>query len=300
MKFGRTYKMTIFGQYSPSAWTIIFPTTLVLDVQRNTFSSANVGTFTLKNLSKSMRRDIFFDRYAQPKLRMRLQAGYVGQNPLPTIFQGYIRQAWTQRQGVEWLTNIEAFDGGLAFYSAMVENFALPKNYTMKSAASALIAKMAPFGVQKGAISEIALPNSRNIVFTGTVWDSVKKLVPGDGQCFVDNGVANILNPQDYIATPTIPTISAETGLIGTPRKIGNITTCTTIFDPQYIVGQLAALNSRETWMNAPRLKVVGLHHYGKISGTEGGDLLTDLSLFSGYANTQLTPAGNSFEGQVA
>lgn len=296
MKFGRTYKMTVFGQYTPSAWQIAFPTTLVFDVQRNTFASANIGAFTLYNLSESMRRDIYFDRYATPKLKMRLQAGYVGQNPLPTIFQGDIRQAWTQRQGTDWLTHIEAFDGGLALYSAMAENFALPNGYTMQAAAAGLIAKMKPFGVSQGILSKILTPNSRNIVFTGTAWDSLKKIVPGDGQLFVDNGVAHILNPEDYIATATIPIINAETGLIGTPRKIGNITTCTTIFDPQYIVGQLARLDSKETWMNAKELKVVGLHHFGKISGAEGGDLLTDLSLFSGYANTKLTPAGNAFE----
>jgi hypothetical protein len=146
------------------------------------------------------------------------------------------------------------------------------------------------------------LPNSRNVAFSGTAWDSLKRLVPGDGQLFVDNGVANILNPQDFIQTPTIPIISPATGLIGTPRKQGNLTDCTMIFDPQYIVGQLANLQSLETWMNNPRLKVMGLHHYGKISAVEGGDAphrplpLLRLSRQHG-AHARLTQA---FEGQVA
>lgn len=299
MKFGRTYKMSVQGQYF--TWQIAYPTTLVFDVQRSTFASANKGTFTLYNLEMAARRDIYFDRFVNDqRLKLVLQAGYVGSPVLPTIFSGDVRVAWTQRQGVDWLTHIEAFDGGFAFYNAQAEGLALPTGYTMQSAAEALVGKMAPYGVKLGKVSEIAVPNSRGVAFPGSAWDSLKRLVPGDGQLFVDNGVANILNPQDYLPTATVPVISPATGLVGTPRKQGNLIDCTTIFDPQYIVGQLANLQSLETWMNNPRLKVMGLHHHGKISAVEGGDLLTDLSLFSGYANTTLEPVDDAVEGQVA
>ncbi len=299
MKFGRTYKMTIQGQYFN--WSPAFPTTLVFDVARNTFASANKATFTLYNLQLSARRDIYFDRFVNDqRLKITLQAGYVGSPVLPTIFTGDIRVAWTQRQGIDWLTHIEAFDGGFALYNAMTDGLALPTGYTMKTAAQALVAKMSPYGVTLGKVSEIKLPNSRSIAFPGTCWQSLQKLVPGDGQLFIDNGVCNILNPQDYLTTPTIPVISPATGLIGTPRKQGNLTACTTIFDPQYVVGQLAGLDCLETWMNSPRLKVMGLHHYGKISAVEGGDLFTDLQLFSGYNQSTLTPVDAAFEGQVA
>lgn len=300
MKFGRTYKMTIEGQYFKN-WTPSFPTTLVFDVQRDTFASANKGTFTLYNLELSARRDIYFDRFVNDqRLKIKLQAGYVGSPVLPTIFSGDIRVAWTQRQGPNWVTHIEAFDGGFAFYNAQAGDLSLPAGYTMQTAAQALIAKMAPYGVTLGKVSDIKLPNSRGINFTGSAWNALKGLVPGDGQMFVDSGVCNILNPQDFLATPTVPIISSTTGLIGTPRKQGNLTSCTLIFDPQYIVGQLANLQSLESWMNNPRLKVMGLHHYGKISAVEGGDLFTDLSLFSGYQNSQLTPVDSALEGQVA
>lgn len=298
MKFGRTYKMSVQGQLFK--WTPSFPTTLVLDVQRSTFASANKATFTLYNLEMAARRDIYFDRFVNNKrLQISLQAGYVGSPVLPTIFKGDIRVAWTQRQVTDWLTNIEAFDGGFAFYNAQADGLSLPAGYTMETASKALMAKMAPYGVTPGKVSNIQLQNSRGIAFSGTAWDSLKRLVPGDGQLFVDNGVAHILNPQDYLPTQTIPVISAETGLIGTPRKQGNLITCTTIFDPQYIVGQLAALRCSETWMNSPKLKVVGLHHYGKISAVEGGNLMTDLTLFAGYED-ELVPVDAAFEGQVA
>lgn len=299
MKFGRTYKMTIQGQYF--TWTPAFPTTLEFDVQRNTFASANKGTFTLYNLELSARRDIYFDRFINnQRLKITLQAGYKGSPVLPTIFSGDIRMAWTQRQGTDWVTHIEAFDGGFAFYNSQAPSVPLRPGYTMQEAAAALVATMKPNGVTLGKVSNIKTPNTRGAVFTGSSWDALKDIVPGDGQLFVDNGVCNILNPQDFLVTPTIPVISSQTGLVGTPRKQGNLTSCTTIFDPQYVVGQLARLESLETWMNNKSLKVMGIHHYGKISGVEGGDLLTDLSLFSGYDNTTLVPVDSAVEGMVA
>ncbi len=300
MKFGRTFKMSIEGQFFKH-WTPAFPTTLTFDIQRSTFSSANKATFTLYNLEQAARRDIYFDRYVNDqRLKITLQAGYVSSPVLPIIFKGDIRIAWTQRQVTNWLTNVEAFDGGFAFYNAQAAGVSFPSGYTMDQASKTLIAKMAPYGVTLGKVSNISLPNSRGIAFSGTAWDALKGLVPGDGQLFVDNGVANILNPQDYIVTPTIPEISADTGLIGTPRKQGNLISATLIFDPQYVVGQLASLRCSQTWMNSPKLKVVGIHHHGTISAVEGGGVFTDLSLFSGYPDSSLVPVDAAFEGQVA
>ncbi len=180
MKFGRTYKMTIQGQYL--SWTPSFPTTLVFDVQRNTFASANKGTFTLYNLQLAARRDIYFDRFINDqRLKIVLQAGYVGSPVLPTIFSGDIRVAWTQRvAGQGWITQIEAFDGGFAFYNAMTDGVALDEGYTMQSAADKLVAKMKPFGVTLGKVSNIKMPNSSGLAPTGNAWDYLKRLVPGD------------------------------------------------------------------------------------------------------------------------
>jgi hypothetical protein len=303
VKFGRTYKMTIDGQFynGPLAWTPAFPTTLKFDVQRNTFASANTGKFTLYNLSAAARKDIYFDRYVlDRRLKVRLQAGYVGSPVLPTIFQGDIRVAWSERRGPDWVTNIEAFDGGSAIYQAQAIGVAPISGYTMQSAAAALVATMSPYGVQLGKVSNISLPNTCPKVFVGNSWAELKKLVPGDGQLFIDQGVVNILNPEDYLLTPTVPLISAATGLLDIPRRFQNLTNVRLVFDPQYIVAQLAALLSIESWLSAPALKVMGLHHYGTISGVEAGDLVTELSLFRGYPQQTLVPVDTASETQEA
>jgi hypothetical protein len=299
MKFGRTYKMRIDGQLF--TWTPTFPTTLEFDINRSTFASANKATFTIYNLQMAARRDIYFDRFINnQRLKCTLQAGYVSSPVLPTIFQGDVRVAWTERRGRDWITQVECFDGGFALYNAFA-GFTLPPGYTMKTAAAALVATMKPLGVTLGQVSNINLPNEETgIVFPGNAWDELQKLVPGEGQLFIDNGVCHILNPQDFLPTPTIPIISPQTGLIGTPRKQGNLVTVRMMFDPQYIVGQLVALQSLEPWLNSPKLKVVGLHHFGKISGVEGGDLITELQLFAGYDNQELVPVDAAFEGQFA
>jgi hypothetical protein len=282
--------MTVEGQRF--SWNPAYPTTVEFDVQRSLFSSANKATITLYNLQQAARRDIYFDRFIQhERKKVVLQAGYVSSPRLPTIFMGDMRVAWTERRGPDWVTQLEAFDGGFAFYNAQA-GIAMDQGYTMKTAAAALVAKMKPYGVTLGYVSDIDLPNLNGIQFPGGAWEELQKLVPGDAQLFVDNGVCNILNPEDFIPTPTIPVIAPETGLLGTPRKQGNVVTCRMIFDPQYVVGQLAALRSSQAWLNWPRLKVQGLHHYGKISPTGSGDLTTELNLFSGYETQTLSAPG--------
>lgn len=310
MRFGRTYRMSVQGQHF--TWTPAYPLTLQFDVQRSTFSSANKATFTLYNLREAARSDIFLNRTRAPSQRLRivLQAGYTSSPVLPAIFMGDLRTAWTERRGIDWITQIEAFDGGFAFYNAQA-GFSLDSGYTMQSAAAALVAKMAPFGVTLGNVSKIKLPNSRGIAFSDTAWVELQKLVPGDGQLFVDNGICYILNPQDYLPTPTVPIISPATGLIGTPMLDGTIITVKLIFDPRYIVGQLVALSqkffTREIAfevkgmkISAPQLKVVGIHHYGKISAVEGGELITELRLMLGFPGQPLTAVGTVSENIVA
>lgn len=293
MKFGRTYQMTIDGQ-TQFAWPVAFPTTIEFDINRNTFASANKATFTLYNLPLPMRRDIYFDRFVQNKqLKVVLQAGYVNSPVLPVIFKGDIRVAWSERRGRDWVTQIECFDGGFAFYNSQV-SLTVPKGYSMKTVGEKLIATMAQFGVIKGKISDIVLPNNSGLTLVGNTWDILKNLVPGVGQLFVDLYTANILAPDDFVPplSGIVPTISAATGLLQVPRRTGARTLVTMIFDPQYIVGQLVDLDSLETYLNARNLKVVGIHHYGKISGTQSGDLITELELFSGYPGATLENVG--------
>lgn len=289
-KFGRTYTMSVQGQ--KNTWTPAFPTTLELDVQRNTFASANKATFTLYNLAQDARRDIYFDRFVNnQQLRVTLNAGYESA-PAPTlIFQGDIRVAWTERRGIDWVTQVECFDGGFAIYNAFV-SASLPVGYTMQSAAKTLVETMKPYGVTLGQVSNIYTPSYNETPLLGNTWQQLQSITPGDGQLFIDGGVCHILNADDYIMTPTIPVIAPETGLLGTPRRQGSTYKVRTIFDPQFVVGQLVELRSLEDWLNNPRLKVVGIHHYGKISAAQSGDLITELDLFAGYDKKALTAAG--------
>lgn len=297
MKFQRTYEMAIQG--NSQLWNPSYPLTVEFDIKRDIFASANNSTFTIYNLNQGARRDIYYDRWQiTQRFSVIMRAGYLSSPPLPIIFNGDMRFAWSERRRNDWITQVEAFDGGFAFYQANA-SVTLPSGYSMRSAAEALVATMAPYGVTLGKVSDIELPNSRGISFPGKTWDELQKLVPGDGQLFVDNGVLNILNANDYIPTPTIPIISAASGLLGTPRRSLGLTHVRMVFDPQYVVGQLANLQCAETWLNNPQLKVVAIHHYGKMSGTMSGDCFTELDLFSGYDNSGLTATGTVSEAAL-
>jgi len=94
--------------------SIASPITLQLNVIRNTLASANTGTFRIYNLKPETRNRIFHDRNSTTVLRkIKVQAGYEDESPLPTIFLGDIQTAYSSRQGADWVTEIQAFDSGL-------------------------------------------------------------------------------------------------------------------------------------------------------------------------------------------
>src|SRR5882724_4228558 len=141
MKLNRTYTMTV--QVSDTEAVVInFPLTLTFDVQRNTLASANKGHFTILNLKPETRKRIFHDRYATLTYRqIKLQAGYEDEAPLPTIFQGNIVSAYSYRQGVNWVTEIEAFDGGFGIINSQV-SVSIPAGYTFAQTMRNILSSM--------------------------------------------------------------------------------------------------------------------------------------------------------------
>lgn len=299
MKFQRDYKLTIQGnkslapfvttyEYKPT--TIIqYPITLDLEIVRNTLASANTGKFTLWNLGPDTRAALFHDRYDTLNYRqITLNAGYTTDKTLPIIFQGNILQAYSKRQGANWLTEIECFDGGFGMRNGEV-HVSKPAGWNFKDLISTLMGKMP--GVTEGAISEtIAVPNTRGITVVGNAWDSIRSL-SGTGIPFVDNESVNVLAENEYLLVDgAIPIIDSSTGILGSPRRQQAMLEVDTIFEPRAVVGQLVNLQSMVKQFNGD-YQIRGIRHSGRISGAFDQGVKTTLSLFAGSSVFQGVPA---------
>lgn len=289
MKFGRRYEMTVQGSgvvntiQGPVFEThlINYPLTLQFDINRNVMATLNTGRFTLYNLKASTRNDIYHDiRDLGIYQQVVLKAGYVSQPNLPIIFKGNILSARSYRQGPNWLTEIECSDGVFGAANGQVPaTMTKPAGWNFQDVVKSMLRTMDHVGI--GTIEDLPSQNSRGISFSGNSWDALQNFIP-DGVLFIDNEVANVLNPGSYVETEFgIPVINADSGLLNTPQRQTNTVVAEMIFEPRLVIGQRVLLQSEERNNNG-FYKVSGIHHRGTISAAVGGEAVTAVTLFSG------------------
>lgn len=349
-KFQRFYILTIQG--ATQLWTVMYPFTLRMEVSRSMLASVNTARLTIYNLPPQMRQDIFMDRTSCLAYRqVILKAGYynvqstpqggktlaVYPGPTPSgqpppnanvykCFQGNVMSCGSERRGADWVTTLEAFDGGLAMYSPKSNvNVSLSAPWTGLQAAKALVSGMQ--NVTFGTVTQsVQIPGSteRGYAAQGDAWTLLQDLVKtsrqqqGDqeitGYAFIDNETVNIAMEQDVLlpnivqlikgAVPPGPGTGSQftwpqlnAGIIGYPRRQAGIVEVDLVFSPQIQIGQQATLDvysfpkgtnpTAFEWNGTYQVR--GLRHEGTISGAFDGGCTTRLQLFD--ASKALTGA---------
>lgn len=279
MKRQRNYVLTVQGQ--TAVHVIKYPLTLQVDVQRNVLASANTARLVVYNLSKQLRQDIFQDRYDTPTYRaVKLNAGYQSSPSLPTVFRGNMWSCGYRRPGVDWLSEINAFDGGYAMTAPQAQvDLSVPAGWSLPTVLRAIVGTMP--GVAPGAIGADDVTNSRGINVSGNSWEQVQRLC-GNAYTFIDNERVNVLAEDQYVQLAgAVLVIEADSGLLGTPRRQNRMVEVDLIFEPAAVVGAIVLLRSADPTVSG-YYTVRGIHHRGTISGAVDGGLTTTLTLFKG------------------
>lgn len=308
-KFNRSYVMTITIPGDPLVVTIQPPLTLDFDITRNDLASANTATFRIYNLSPLNRSKLRINQWDFGKFfGVTLRAGYLGisgsaQN-LPVVFTGSIRHAWSTRQGVDFVTQFECFDGGFAFVNSNTNKTIIsgtPQVDILKS----LVGDLGQYNVTPGAIGNFPGSNTRGTVYSDKTLEVLKQV--SNDQFFVDNGKANVLRKAPYtnadgssgnaetILTTTIPLVNAASGLLNTPLRTQTGIEFEMIFEPSLFVAMQVNLqsNAGDPYNNFNGIKkVISFHHRGTISPSICGEALTTVGLLDGVF-TQI-PAATS------
>lgn len=285
-KFGRNYSLTVETS-SGLELTIEPPFTIEFDIHRNILSSANTGQIRIFNLSKVNRDQIEFNIYNQGSFRrVILNAGYG--TSLPVIFSGNISQAWSVREGTNFITQIECFDGGYGYNNAIIPSgLSFPQGTPNKVIIESLVSAMAPFFVLRGAVGNYEGVSQRPSVYTGSLVKLLTQLTGGG--FFIDNNLAYALQNGECIVN-SYPLIDSSTGLLGTPVREQNILTFDMIFEPRVQAGQIINLQSTglnnqfasQTQAINGLYKVSSIRHRGMISGAVCGEAITTLGMYLG------------------
>jgi len=269
IKFGRNYLLSI---ETASGKTIKIgpPFTVEFDITRNTLTSANVAQFRVYNLSPENRNQIRFNVFDTGIFRgLKFEAGYG--SDLGIAFSGGINIAWSVREGVNFISQIECFDGGFAFANGTT-NQQFPAGVAQKSVIAA-ISKDLPH-TSTGAIGSYPGVLSKGNAYSGNTGKILDELTGGGA--FIDNGIFNALNSNEYIAeTNDITVINTESGLLGTPIREPSVVRFDMLFEPRLSVGQKINLQSETEEAYNGVYKVTGVKHRGVISGAVCGSAIT-------------------------
>lgn len=292
-------------QGATQTWTFQSPLTLELDIERGIWQSLSEGIFRIYNLGASTRSDVYQDWNNQGEYRqITLRAGYLSwsQTPgftgpiqgasastpvflpaLPFIFQGNIKQAYSQRQGPNWVTTISAWDGGFAVTNGMISNQLDNSvvNGSVLQTINTLVAAMPQVTV--GYVDPTIQSQSvLGLTLMGSPWDKLVQLADElYADVYIDLEKVYFVKKGEAAPNVTggLTLISPETGLLETPMKQRSIVSFEMIFEPRLKVGQTVNLQSLETVNNGP-YTVGGINHRGMISDSVGGDLRTKVSCF--------------------
>lgn len=297
-KFGRNYSLQV-GTASGDLITITPPFTLMFDITRDYYSSANIAKITIYNLSKDNRNAIRKDVSSLTEFRpIILKAGY-GQDvtKLPIILKGNVTQGSSQRQGTDFITEINCFDAGFAFANSFTDTQYIA-NTPQESIIRDRISSLKGVDVSLGAISDSFDGNiARGNAYCGSTTEILKELT--GGAFFIDNGVAHVIGDNEYIESEDL-IISPATGLLNTPMLEQTIVHLDVLFEPrlklcqrvmlQSATGSSEATNSTTVQnLKTGKYRVVSIHHKGTISEAMCGEAITTVGLDSqAYIAVQL------------
>lgn len=284
-KFGRNYLLQVQlkdGSYVP----ITLPFTIEFDIVRHSLQSTNLAKIRIYNLGPDLRNQIRknvidFDFVNRGII---LNAGY-GTN-LATIFKGTVGTAWSIREGNNFITQIESFDGGFDITNGFVN-----KQYVSGTPYVDIIADLARSFPKStiGAIGNYPGKLTRGNSYTGNTAFLLNELTGGG--FFIDNEKVYALGANEFIATAGVPlTINSKSGLLGTPMLEETTVHFDIIFEPSFNVGTSVILDSI-TADNFNRLyKLTRVKHRGMISSAVCGEVITTAEFFYSRKLAEVQP----------
>lgn len=269
-KWGRNYELEI----ATPTGTLTFgpPFTLEFDVKRTTLTSSNLAQFRIYNLSEKSRNLIRKNRNDFGEYRrIQFRAGYG--SALPVVFQGNASVAWSERETVNFITQIESYDQGTAYATGKV-NMTFPAG-TPKQQVIAAIAATLP-NVTMGAIGSYPGTLSRAASYSGNAVDILRELTGGG--FYIDNERAFALRDDEYVESVNgLSTINSDTGLLGTPILEYTLVRFSMLFEPRVVLGQKITLTSKTGAAFNGDYKVTAVHHKGIISDAVAGRAVTEV-----------------------
>lgn len=272
----------MYVQGQSQDWRFGMPFTCRFQVTNPGTPTANNAHFMIYNLPEKMRNDILADVTDNMAYRgLVFSAGYESEpSAPPTVFIGNVYWAYSYRQGPDWITEIDALDGGFGLERGSI-SYSAKAGTPWGTILRAVIGMMPNLKI--GFISDrLDLPdNVRGISIAEPAWSWLIKILPARARLFIAEEKVYIL--ADRESRPDegwLKEISDDTGLIGSPRRQQMFTIATLVFEPRIKIYQKLTLKS--AWAYAGDHLVMRIEHHGTISPAVSDEAVTIVHFLRG------------------
>jgi len=271
-KWIRRYQITI---QTPEGVQFLIepPISVSFEISRNALADANDMSLSIYNLARSTRNSLFKDRYSLIEYwQIVVKAGY---DRLFTVFRGNIQESQSYRDGTNWITELQCYDGMHSIQNGQSDvSFSGETPY--EDIVRGLISDFPTLNA--GAIGSPAEGESvRGSAYSGSTSQILDAIV--DGNYFIDLEELHIL-ARDEILTDQVYVLD-ERQLFATPSRRDTFIDVEILFYPEVQIGRMCELRSTERVYNG-QYKVVGLTHNVEIRGDVAGNAVTELQLDAG------------------
>lgn len=282
---GKARNLTI-----PPAGQALNETTIEFTINRQSFSASQTAQFRVYNLDEQTRDAIFKDQFDWTQFRaVQFRAGF--DTFMPRIFNGTVLSAYSEKDGENVVTVIDAFDGGFPMTNGWTN---VPTNSSKRPASEAInqLAAGMPGTLGPPVVGDFPVANMRGQVLFGNTWGLIQEL--SGNQATISDGIIYVLNPNEGILagqiadvtkvpnSTSIPLITSETGLLGAPRRTGLMVEWDMLFEPRLNLFQIVSIQSDFNPKFNGVHKVMGIRHRGIVSKAVNGEYLTTAKFFWG------------------
>jgi hypothetical protein len=215
---------------------------------------------------------LFQEIWVNANKRVRFEAGY---ETLSTLFDGKLWTCYSYREGSDIITHVEAKADTFDVPRVTVYE-TLEANLTVGDVIRNLAGRFGDLKI--GAIGNFPERLLRPCVLNGNCWNLLKEY--SDNTAFIDNGSIYVLKRNEFIDGDYIR-IDPQAGLLSAPKREPGFLQVQMLFEPKFVIGQLAGLYATSQTVYNGDYKVFGIQHIGTISGAVGGDCRTVIDLLT-------------------
>lgn len=246
------------------------PFTIEFETKHSNTAGSNTMTLRVFNLAQASRESIRKDyiTYGDKRPYVKLYAGYEDANAL--IFSGTVRDCTTTKSGVDSITTINAFDNGEAFRAQSDRTYksGTPKNLII----SELLEDLKPYGILSSVKPNFSGSLKRGNSISGKTLDLLNQLT--ENAFFINNMKAYILR-DDEALSGQVRKFSADSGLIGSPRRQQAFIYFDTVFEPRIQMGQFIEIESKFNPHFNGQVKIIEISHKGTISDSVASSVIS-------------------------